>query len=100
MRKMEVTESYMDMKAKVTELVNASSVCAEAKAAGEAYLKAFGTPGQAEAMPQRNIWARRPPQAWSARQKPQRLPAESIVCARPAQRAERFWTTRRSCERF
>ena len=39
----------MDMKAKVTELVNASSVCAEAKAAGEAYLKAAGTPGQAEA---------------------------------------------------
>lgn len=39
----------MDIKAKVQELVNAATVCPEAKAAGEAYLAAYGTPKQADA---------------------------------------------------
>ncbi len=36
----------MDIKEKVKELINAPSCCPEAKAAGEAYLKAYGTNGQ------------------------------------------------------
>jgi hypothetical protein len=39
----------MDIKKTVTELVNASSVCPEARKAGEAYLAAYGTPEQKKA---------------------------------------------------
>lgn len=39
----------MDVKAKVSELVNAATVCPEAKASAEAYLAAYGTAKQAAA---------------------------------------------------
>lgn len=39
----------MDVKATVQKLIAAPSCCPEAKAAGEAYLAAYGTPKQAEA---------------------------------------------------
>ncbi len=39
----------MDVKAKVSELINAATICPEAKAAAEAYLVAYGTAKQAAA---------------------------------------------------